>query len=66
MGLDAKGKKIVECGMELLKVKEELFELSAFEPTDSHPLRAARLELRKEALLTEVDFLCKRAPEYLL
>jgi len=41
MGLDANGKKIVECGIELLQVKDELFDLSASEPTHSQAARVA-------------------------
>jgi hypothetical protein len=54
MELDANGKKIVQCGMELLNVKEELFELSSGELTEAQQLRFAALERRKIALLAEV------------
>ncbi len=54
MGLDAKGRKIVQCGMELLNVKEALSELSNGELTTAQQAQLDRLEQRKIDLLTEV------------
>jgi hypothetical protein len=57
MGLDAKGKKIVQCGIEFLSVKEELSKLSNGEPDSAQQERLARLRRRKLELLTEVEAL---------
>jgi hypothetical protein len=57
MGLDAKGRKIVQCGIELLNVKEALSDLSRGELTTAQKAQLARLEQRKIDLLTEVGVL---------
>jgi hypothetical protein len=57
MGLDAKGRKIVQCGIELLNVKEALSDLSIGELTTTQQVQQARLEQRKSDLLTEVGVL---------
>jgi hypothetical protein len=54
MGLDAKGRKIVQCGIELLNLKEALSDLSCGEPTAAQQAQLDRLEQRKIDLLTEV------------
>jgi hypothetical protein len=57
MGLDAKGRKIVQCGIELLNVKEALSDLSTGELTSVQRALLARLERRKIDLLTEIAVL---------
>jgi hypothetical protein len=57
MGLDAKGKKIVQCGIEFLSVKEELSKLSNGELDWAQQERLARLRQRKLELLMEVEAL---------
>jgi hypothetical protein len=54
MVLDAHGKRIVQCAMELLNVNEELFDLSKGVLTEAEQLRFAALELRRIALLAKV------------
>ena len=55
MGLSANGKKLVECGIELLDVKEELLSLSNQEPSTARKERLSRLEHRKKEILDEVN-----------
>jgi hypothetical protein len=57
MELDAKGKKIVQCGIEFLSVKEELSKLSNGELDSVQQERLTRLRQRKLELLTEVGAL---------
>ena len=57
MGLDEKGKKIVQCGIEFLDVKEQLSNLLSGELNAAQRERLARLQNRKLELLTEVGAL---------
>jgi hypothetical protein len=57
MGLDAKGKKIVQCGIEFLSVKEQLSKLSNGEIDSAQQERLTRLRQRKLELLMEVGAL---------
>jgi hypothetical protein len=57
MELDAKGKRIVQCGIEFLSVKEELSKLSNVELDSAQQERLTRLRQRKLELLTEVGAL---------
>jgi hypothetical protein len=57
MELDAKGKKIVQCGIEFLIVKEELSRLSDVELDSAQQERLTRLRQRKLGLLMEVEAL---------
>ena len=61
MGINATGKRIVECAMDLMRVKELLFDLSRADLTPDQQTQLARLEQRKLDLLAEVDVL-GRAP----
>jgi hypothetical protein len=61
MGMNATGKRIVECAMELMRVKELLFDLSRADLTPDQQVQLARLEQRKLDLLAEVGVL-DRAP----
>jgi hypothetical protein len=54
MGLSATGKKLVQYGIELLDVKEELLNLSYQEASAEREMRLARLEHRKKKILDEV------------
>jgi hypothetical protein len=57
MELDAKGKRIVQCGIEFLSVKEELSKLSDVELDSAQQERLTRLRQRKSELLMEVEVL---------
>lgn len=57
MGLSATGKRLVQCGIELLDVKEELLNVSSQEPSAAQQKRLAQLEHRKKAILEEVSSL---------
>ena len=54
MGLDEKGQMIVQCGIELLNVKEELFQLETEPPSPALEWRIALLKERKDDLLSRV------------
>lgn len=54
MGLDEKGQMIVQCGIELLNVKEELIELETEPPSPALQRRMALLKERKHQLLSRV------------
>ncbi len=58
MGLDARQKRILECGMELMRIKEALSDLADGSPFVQANPRA--LELRKRSILSEVEQISAR------
>jgi hypothetical protein len=57
MAENNKLREIVRCGVELLDVKDELFELQSVERTEMQQVRAEQLEQRKRQLLHRVSSL---------
>jgi hypothetical protein len=54
MGLDERGQLIVQCGIELLNVKEELLQLEIEPPSPALERRMTLLNERKHRLLSRV------------
>jgi hypothetical protein len=54
MGLSEHGRLIVQCVIDLLNVKEELFELASEQPSGERQSRMALLDKRKYQLLNRV------------
>lgn len=54
MGLDERGQLIVQCGIELLNVKEEMLQLEIEAPSPALERRMALLNERKHRLLSRV------------
>jgi len=54
VGLDERGQLIVQCGMKLLSVKEELLQLEIEPPSPALERRMALLKERKHRLLNRV------------
>jgi hypothetical protein len=57
MGMNASGRRIVECAIEFMRVQELLSDLPRENLTSDQQAQLARLERRKVDLLTEVGVL---------